>query len=72
MNTLHASLFRPILDFEKIFSYLNFTPEESFMASRFDNQRMNVDQLCQLTGISDERVARFVYALHKMGYLELI
>lgn len=55
-------------EFDQILPLLSLTPEESFLASRFEEgQSMNVESLCLMTGFSEEKVKRFVYAVTKLG-----
>jgi serine/threonine protein kinase/ActR/RegA family two-component response regulator len=56
--------------FEQVLSTLNLRPEESFLASRFDGSDTTLNTLHLLTGLSDEVISRFVYALDKMGAVE--
>ncbi len=56
--------------FEQVLSTLNLRPEESFLASRFDGSDTTLNTLHLLTGLSEEVISRFVYALEKMGAIE--
>lgn len=56
--------------FEQVLSTLNLRPEESFLASRFDGSDITLNTLHLLTGLSEEVISRFVYALEKMGAIE--
>jgi tetratricopeptide (TPR) repeat protein len=59
-------------DFDQVLSNLTITPEESFIASRFEkDQSINVDELCMLTGFPEEKVARFVFVLTKMRAIQM-
>lgn len=56
--------------FETVLSTLNLKPEESFIASRIEGQDITLDTLQLLTGLPEENIGRFIYALFKMGALQ--
>jgi tetratricopeptide (TPR) repeat protein len=57
--------------FEKLVAPFPLTPEESFLAFRFEGEDMNLNTLTVLTGFPEERVLRMTYLLQKIGALEL-
>jgi serine/threonine protein kinase len=56
--------------FEDVLSTLSLKPEESFIASRLEGMNTTLDTLQLLTGLPEERIARFVFALRKMDAIE--
>jgi len=57
-------------NFESILSTLNLKPEESFIASRLEGEDTTIQTLELLTGLPEELVSRFAFALYKMGALQ--
>lgn len=57
--------------FNQVLASLTLRPEESFIASRFDDgQHMALPMLVALTGFSEEKIGRFVFVLEKLGALQ--
>lgn len=57
--------------FDVILSSLDIRPEESFLASRLDAEATTLKTLQLLTGQTEEKINRFVYALMKLGAVQL-
>lgn len=56
--------------FDFVLRSLNLSPEESFIASRFEGENITVDTLNFLTGLPEERILRAIYALEKLGAIQ--
>lgn len=55
-------------DTDHILTSLSLTPEESFIASRLEIDRsVNIEELCLITGFSEEKVCRLVYVLLRLS-----
>jgi serine/threonine protein kinase/CheY-like chemotaxis protein len=57
--------------FDVILSSLDIRPEESFLASRLEGEATTLKTLQLLTGQTEEKINRFVYALMKLGAVQL-
>jgi serine/threonine protein kinase/ActR/RegA family two-component response regulator len=57
--------------FDVILSSLDIRPDESFLASRLDAEPITLRTLQLLTGQTEEKINRFVYALMKLGAVQL-
>jgi serine/threonine protein kinase/ActR/RegA family two-component response regulator/tetratricopeptide (TPR) repeat protein len=57
--------------FDVILSSLDIRPDESFLASRLDAEPITLKTLQLLTGQTEEKINRFVYALMKLGAVQL-
>jgi hypothetical protein len=54
-----------------VLASLTLRPEESFIASRFDDgQHMTIPMLIALTAFNEEKIGRFVFVLEKLGALQ--
>lgn len=57
--------------FEQLLAPFPLTPEESFLAYRFEGEDMKLDTLGLLTGMPEEKILRITCLLQKIGALEL-
>ena len=57
--------------FDVILSTLDIRPDESFLASRLEGEATTLNTLQILTGQTEEKINRFVYALLKLGAVQL-
>ncbi|HSE40584.1 MAG TPA: protein kinase [Acidobacteriota bacterium] len=57
--------------FDVILSTLDIRPDESFLASRLEGEATTLNTLQILTGQPEEKINRFVYALWKLGTVQL-
>jgi serine/threonine-protein kinase len=65
------SLINKTPSFEQLLAPFPLTPEESFLAYRFEGEDMKLDTLGLLTGMPEEKILRMTCLLQKIGALEL-
>jgi tetratricopeptide (TPR) repeat protein len=58
--------------FEQVLSTMDLNQEESFLASRFEGQDITVNTLHLMSGLPEEKIYRFVFALEKLGAIHLL
>lgn len=56
--------------FELVLSSLDLRPEESFAAYRVEGKETTLTTLHLLTGLPEEKIARFIYAIESMGAIQ--
>ena len=56
--------------FDFVLRTLNLSPEESFIASRFEGENITIETLNFLTSLPEERIVRAIYALEKLGAIQ--
>lgn len=66
-----ATAFHRTSQFELVLSSLDLRPEESFAAYRIEGKETTVTTLQLLTGMPEEKLARFIYAIESMGAVQL-
>jgi tetratricopeptide (TPR) repeat protein len=69
-EVLPSTAFQRTSQFELVLSSLDLKPEESFAAYRVEGAETTLTTLQLLTGLPDEKIARFMYALEKMGAIQ--
>lgn len=58
------------IQFDSVLRNLNLSPEESFIASRFEGENITAETLNFLTGLPEEKILRVIFALEKLGAIQ--
>lgn len=64
------SLINRTSSFERLLAPFPLSPEESFLAYRFEGEDISPETLGMLTGLPEEKLYRILYLLHRIGALE--
>jgi Tfp pilus assembly protein PilF len=58
--------------YEEMLSTLNLKPEESFIVSRLEGDSITLNTLNLMTGLPEEKIARLVYVMEKIGAVKFV